>query len=63
VQGALDLKVGRRRAIPTWAVAATLAILFLGVVGYARVTGHWHTIVPDAVLFDLVPRAAQFGHP
>jgi len=26
-------------------------------------TGHWFTILPDALLFDLIPRAREFGHP
>jgi hypothetical protein len=62
-QDALDLAWGPRRAIRPWVVATAVAVLFVGVVGLARLTGHWHTVLPDALLFDLVPRAAQFGHP
>jgi polyferredoxin len=60
--GALDLTAGRRR-MPGWAVAAGLALIFAGTVGYARLSGHWHSRVPDAVYFQLVPRADAFGHP
>jgi len=64
--GALDLKIGlkrRRAVVPPWAVAAAIAFIFLGVVGFARWNGYWHTAVPDALYFDLIPRASQFAHP
>ncbi len=63
--GAIDLRVGLRRqtVLPAWALAAMILIVFLGVVGYARVAGHWHTPVPDRVYSDLVPRADEFAHP
>jgi len=62
-EGALRLAVGRSRAIPTWAVAATIAAIFLGIVGYAQLTGAWHSNVPDAVYRELVPAADSFAHP
>jgi polyferredoxin len=63
--GALDLGIGRRghHPVPPWALAAGITIVFLGVVGYARLAGYWHTSLPDALLFDLIPRAAEFSHP
>jgi polyferredoxin len=64
--GALDLSIGvstGRAALPAWAVAAGVLAIFLGLVGTARVTGHWDTPLPDAVYFELVPRAGEFGHP
>jgi len=64
--GALDLTIGlrrRRAAVPAWAVAAAVAALFCGLVAFARVSGHWHTSLPDTVYFDLIPRASQFVHP
>jgi polyferredoxin len=60
---ALDMSWGPVRGLRPWVVAlAVLAPLVL-LVGYARLAGQWHTILPDAMLFDLIPRAAQFGHP
>ncbi len=61
--GALWMSAGRKRRIPTWAMAAGIAILFLGVVGYAQWAGHWQTDIPSRVYFDLVPRANEFAHP
>jgi polyferredoxin len=65
-QGALDLSIGvgrRRTVLSSWAVAAGVLAIFLGLVGTARATGHWHTSVPDSVYFDLIPHASEFGHP
>jgi polyferredoxin len=63
--GALDLRVGlhRPRVLQPWMVAAGIAVIFLGLVGYARLTGHWHTDLPDVIYFDLIPRASEFAHP
>jgi NAD-dependent dihydropyrimidine dehydrogenase PreA subunit len=64
--GALDLRAGllRRNTILTPArVAAGVIILFLAIVGYARATGHWHTDLPDAMYFELIPKAGEFEHP
>src|SRR5664280_617787 len=39
--GALCLSAPRAKRAPAWAVASGIAALFLGVCGYARLTGHW----------------------
>jgi hypothetical protein len=57
------MTAGKRRAVPPWAIAAAAAVLFLGVCGYARWTGHWHTNLPGRIYFELIPQAAQFTHP
>lgn len=63
-EGALWMSSGgRKRRIPAWAMAAAIAVLFLGIVGYARLTNRWHTYLPDRVYFELVPRAHEFSHP
>jgi polyferredoxin len=64
--GALDLTVGlagRHSVVRPWALAVAIAVIFLGIVGYARMAGYWDTILPDSVYFDLIPRAAAFAHP
>ncbi len=66
VAGALDLAAGAgrwQRRVPAWAVAAAIAILFLGAVGYARLTGHWQTNLPERTYFELIPQADEFAHP
>jgi polyferredoxin len=62
-ESALELSVTPRRVVPAWAVAAGIAALFLGTVGWAKYTGHWDTAVPDGVYRELIPRASSLSHP
>jgi len=63
-EGALWMSAaGRKRRLPAWGMAAAIALLFLGIVGYARITDRWQTNLPDRVYFQLVPRAHEFSHP
>jgi polyferredoxin len=65
--GALDLKIGltqrRAAAVTPWSLAVGILILFLGIVGYARIAGYWHTHLPDEAYFELIPKAEEFAHP
>ena len=49
--------------LPAWAVAAGIAALFLGTVGFAKTAGYWDSHVPQAVYQQLVPNADQAAHP
>jgi polyferredoxin len=62
-EGALQMVLPKKRRIPSWAMAAAMALLFAGVVGYAQHAGYWRTDLPSRLLFDLVPRAQEFAHP
>ena len=53
----------RRKPIPAWGVAAGIALLFFGLVGYAKLSGHWNTSLPQQIYFELVPQASQTQHP
>ena len=53
----------KRTVLPAWAMAAGIAVLFLGVAGFAKVTGHWDSAIPTAVYERLVPNADQAAHP
>jgi len=61
-QGALWLSAGGRRPMPAWVLAAAMAVIFLGIVGYARWTGRWATDIPSQVYDNLIPRAGEFSH-
>jgi polyferredoxin len=61
--GALYLSAPLRRRASPWTVAAGVAILFLGVCGYARWSGHWRTDLPSSTYFELIPNANEFTHP
>jgi polyferredoxin len=57
-------KEGKHRPqVPVWAFAAGIAIIFFGLVGYAKITGHWNTELPKQVYFQLVPTASEQAHP
>lgn len=63
-EGALHLSIaGAKPGISPWAVAAAVGAIFLGVVAYAHLTGHWHTNLPQNIYMNLVPRANEFSHP
>jgi polyferredoxin len=59
----LIVKEPRKAAFPAWAMAAGIAVLFLGVAGFAKATGHWHSAIPTSVYERLVPNADQAAHP
>ena len=62
--GENDFSHGRGgRPYVTWAMAAGIALLFVGIVGFAKTTGHWNSDVPSAVYRQLVPRANEAQHP
>lgn len=62
-EGALHLSIASRRRMPAWALAAGIAVVFLGVVGWAQWNGYWTTNLPSDAYFQLIPRAREFGHP
>jgi hypothetical protein len=64
-KGALDLAVisPSRGRISPWAMAAGIAVLFLGIVGFAKASGHWNGDVPGSVYRRLVPQAEDVNPP
>ncbi|HYL85973.1 MAG TPA: 4Fe-4S binding protein [Candidatus Angelobacter sp.] len=66
-EGALHLALFKVSAppkrIPSWAMAAGIAVLFLGIVGYAKAVGLWDSHVPASVYRELVPHATTARHP
>jgi polyferredoxin len=62
-KGALELALPARRRIPAWGMAAGIAVLFLGIVGYAKWRGAWESQISDSVYRQYVPAASDFQHP
>jgi polyferredoxin len=63
-EGALQMSpVASKRAVPEWAIAAGIAILFLGIVGYAKSAGYWNGDIPKEVYEQFVPHANEVEHP
>lgn len=52
-----------QRRLPAWALAAGIALIFFGIIGYAKVKGYWNSDIPEAVYIELVPHADQAAHP
>jgi polyferredoxin len=50
-------------ALPAWVIAAGIVVLFLGLTGFAKATGHWKSAISTAVYQRLVPNADQAAHP
>jgi len=52
----------RGRELQPRLIAAVLAIIFFGLVGASRVSGHWQTNIPRQIYMTLVPHANEYGH-
>ncbi len=59
----LPLLTQRRRRISARAIALGMALVFFGIVGWARAAGHWHSNVPDSIYQQLIPSASATAHP
>ncbi len=62
VDSALVMSLPRRRKLPSWALAAGIAVVFLGTVAYAKWAGTWRSPIPDSTYQELIPRAEEFHH-
>lgn len=68
-EGALHMSLPRwmrspqNGRIPAWAQAAGIAILFFGIIGFAKTAGCWNGDVPDYLYRQLVPQANHVTHP
>jgi polyferredoxin len=68
-EGALQMRLPRwmrtpnSGRLPAWAIAAGIAVLFLGVIGFAKTAGYWNGDVPDYVYRQLIPHANEVEHP
>ena len=50
------------RKLPAWAMAAGIALLFFGIVGFAKTAGVWDSHVPHSTYQQLVPNPDQAAH-
>jgi polyferredoxin len=51
------------RKLSPLSILAGVAILFFGIVGFAKVTNHWRSDIPRSIYQDLVPKANGATHP
>ncbi len=52
----------RYRTIKPQMAAAVLALVFFGMIGAARITGHWQTNISRDIYMQLVPNAENIDH-
>lgn len=57
-----DASRWRHRMVQPWMVVTVLAVVFFGLIGVARATGHWQTHIPLDAYMQLVPHADEYGH-
>lgn len=65
-EGALQMslpKIARHQRVPAWAVAAGIAAVFFGIVGYAKAARVWSPPIAPATYRQLVPHASEARHP
>ena len=62
-EGALFLSTKRSRRVSPYAVGAAVLIAFIASLSAAKLSGHWHSSIPDAVYRHLIPAAAELDHP
>jgi len=60
---ALDLELPRRRHLPPWAMAAAIAVMFLGTVGYAKWSGGWDSSITQDTYRQILPMIHDLRHP
>jgi polyferredoxin len=53
----------RKRRIPAWTLAMGIALVFFGIVGYAKMANHWRSNVTNTEYQRLAPRADEAQHP
>ena len=53
----------RRQPLPPWSMAAGIAVIVIGLIGYARTTNHWNTDIPKQIYLRLVSQAGEQQHP
>jgi len=46
-----------------WQVAAAVCFIFVAFVGYAKATGQWDTVIPEALYRELIANAWHYSHP
>lgn len=62
-EGALQMSFVQKYRLSPWVLAAGLAIVFFGIVGYAKWNGTWGSNIPDSTYEQLIPQLDNLSHP
>jgi len=61
IKGTLNMTVAKKK-VNKWFIPVTFFVLFFVVIGVAKMTGHWNTIITYAEWKQLIPEARYIGH-
>ncbi len=59
--GAMDAFSPSRSTSGMWVMAAGIAVLFFGIIGYAKTAGYWNGDVPNYIYRQLVLHASELN--
>ena len=62
-EDALQMSVGPKYRLSPWVLAAGLAVILFGIVGYARWNRTWSSDIPDSAYERLIPKLDELSHP
>jgi polyferredoxin len=62
-RGALDIALPSRKPLKPLVYAALVAVVFFGIIGTAKLTGHWESAVSYEEYKQLIPDAEKLEHP
>jgi polyferredoxin len=62
-EGALQMSLWQKHRLPAWVIAAGLAVLFFGIVGFAKWNKTWNSDIPDSTYERLIPQLNHLAHP
>lgn len=62
-RGALDIAFSKGRVVNPVLFTVFIVVLFFGIIGAGKITGHWHSSVTNDDYRKLIPRASVLEHP
>ncbi len=62
-KGALELATPKKKALKPVVFASLVAVVFFGIIGAAKLTGHWDTAIGYEEYKELIPQEKKFEHP
>ncbi len=62
-KGALDMATPKRKPLRPLVFATLVAAVFFGIIGAAKLTGHWETAISYEEYSQLIPQEEEFEHP
>ncbi|MDP4106119.1 MAG: 4Fe-4S binding protein, partial [Bacillota bacterium] len=61
IKDTLNMTVANKK-VNKWVIPVVFLVLFILVVGIAKITGHWDTVITNSEWKILIPQVNQIGH-